>query len=237
MTPDQEVADPVVDVIVDRPVGREARAVAEVRGPTADQAVQAIAHLGPRSRVAGSQEVADLGREPAHALLRRARPEVPVAILAVAVRAERVAEEVEALAPSIASRGLRLVEGEPEPGHHLPRPRQSLGRVTAAEDDEVVGIGDDAGPKGDAPSARTPMLQEAVHVEVGQQRADHSTHNLAKLPFDPSVTIRREQLRPKYRDGFWGAPLAPCRPFGAGQPAGGGADGPEGAAPRGAGEP
>src|SRR3954454_4157778 len=28
-------------------------------------------------------------------------------------------------------------------------------------------------------------------------RRGHSTHNLAKLPFDPSVTIRRERLRPK----------------------------------------
>src|SRR3954465_15872022 len=101
VTPDQEVADPVVDVVVDRPVGREPRAVAEVRGPTADQAVQAIAHLVPRSRVAGNQEVADLAREPEHALLRRARPEVPGAILAIAVRAERVAEEVEALASSV----------------------------------------------------------------------------------------------------------------------------------------
>ena len=53
-----------------------------------------------------------------------------MAILAIAVRAERIAKEVEALAPSIANRGLRLVEGEPEPGHHLPRPRQSLGLFT-----------------------------------------------------------------------------------------------------------
>ena len=60
VTPDQEVADPVIDVIVDRPIGHEARAVAEVRGPAANQAVQAIAHLVPRSHVAGHQEVADL---------------------------------------------------------------------------------------------------------------------------------------------------------------------------------
>jgi hypothetical protein len=65
----------------------------------------------------------------------------------------------------------------------------------------------------------------------------HSTYNLAKLPFDLSVTISRERLRPKYRDGFWGAPLVPWRSFDEGQPAGGGADGPEGDAPRGSGEP
>ena len=45
--------------------------------------------------------------------------------------------------------------------------------MTAAEDDEVVGIGDDVSPIGDAPFVRAPMLQEAVHVEVGEQRADH----------------------------------------------------------------
>src|SRR5688572_22346800 len=81
---------------------------------------------------------------------------------------------VEALAPSIANRGLRLVEGEPEPGHHLPRPRQSLGRVTAAKDNEVVGIDDDVSPIGRTPFARAPMPQETVHVEVGEQRADHA---------------------------------------------------------------
>ena len=96
VTPNQEVADPVVDVIVDRPIGHEPRAVAEVRGPAAKQAVQAIAHLRPRSHVARNQEVADLGREPEHALLRRARPELPVAVLAIAVRTERIAKEVEA---------------------------------------------------------------------------------------------------------------------------------------------
>ena len=140
-----------------------------------------------------------------HALLRRARPEIPVAILAIAVRAERVAKEVEALAPSVANRGLRLVEGEPEPGHHLPRPRQGLGRVTAAEDDEVVGIGDDVGPIGDAPSARTPVLQEAVHVEVGQQRADDAALRRAAsaafaarhAPRPVAVTLLDRRLEPQ----------------------------------------
>ena len=82
-----------------------------------------------------------------------------------------------------------------------------------------------------------PHVESIMQEQVREDGADHSTHNLAKLPFDLSVTVPRERLRPKYRDGFWGAPLALCRPFGEGQPAGGGADGPEGAAPRGAGEP
>ena len=55
--------------------------------------------------------------------------------------------------------------------HHRLRPRQRLGRTTAAEDDEVVGIGDDVGTERFAASGQTPVLQEPVHVDVGEQRA------------------------------------------------------------------
>ena len=58
----------------------------------------------------------------------------------IAVRAERVAKEVEALLASVPHRGFRLVERQPELRHHRLRPRQSLRRAAAAEDDEVVGI-------------------------------------------------------------------------------------------------
>ena len=44
----EEVPHAVIDVIVDRPIGRQPRAVAEVRRPTAQQAVQLVAHLRPR---------------------------------------------------------------------------------------------------------------------------------------------------------------------------------------------
>src|SRR5439155_21860481 len=99
----------------------------------------------PCSHVAGNHEVTDVGLQPDCALLRRARPEIPMAILAVAVRAERVAKEVEGLAAGIPNRGLRLVESEPQLGHRLPRPRQSFSRRAAAEANEVIGIRDDPG--------------------------------------------------------------------------------------------
>ena len=70
-----------------------------------------------------------------------------MAVLAIAVRAKRVAKKFEGFAPGIPNRGLRLVEGEPKLDHHLPRPRQRLCRRLAAEDDEVVGIGDDGTPR------------------------------------------------------------------------------------------
>src|SRR4051794_33615378 len=35
----------------------------------------------------------------------------------------------------------------------------------------------------------------------------HPSHNLAKLPFEPSVVLAREAIRSRYGDGFAGAPL------------------------------
>src|SRR6185369_8144444 len=110
-------------------------------------------------------QTADLRLEPQHAPLRRARAQIPVAILAVVMRAERVAKEVEALVSAVPEHGLRLIEREPQPGQHLPRPCQSLGGSAAAQDDEVVGIGDDVGTVSLASSGAPPVLQEAVHVE------------------------------------------------------------------------
>jgi hypothetical protein len=43
--------------------------------------------------------------------------------------------------------------------------------------------------------------------EVVQQPRNHPSNNLAKLPFDFSVRVPRTQLRPRYGDGFDGAPL------------------------------
>ena len=108
MTPHQKVTHAFVDVIVDRAVCGQSGAVAEVSGPTAQQAVQPISHFRPCSYVARHQQIADLGLEPENALLRRARPEIPMAVLAIAVRAERIAKKVEGFAPGIPNRGLRL---------------------------------------------------------------------------------------------------------------------------------
>jgi hypothetical protein len=47
MTPHQKVTHAFVDVIVDRAVCGQSGAMAEVGGPTAQQAVQPIAHLRP----------------------------------------------------------------------------------------------------------------------------------------------------------------------------------------------
>src|SRR6202048_464625 len=82
-----------------------------------------------------------------------------------------VAEEVEPFLPSVLQRGLAFVECQPEPRRHRLGPRQSLGRTSATEDDQVVGIRDDVCTKRFSPSGQPPVLQESVHVDVGEQWA------------------------------------------------------------------
>ena len=57
------------------------------------------------------------------------------------------------------------------------RPRQSLLRMSAAKDDEIVGVRDDVC----AASRKAPMLQETVYVNNGEQRAHHATLRRAAL--------------------------------------------------------
>src|SRR5438034_3911012 len=168
--PAQEVTHAIIDVIVDGPIGHQPRAVAEVVRPAAQQTVQPVAYIRPRFLVAGEQQLIALAFEPVDALPGGARAHVSAPFLAVVLRPKRIAKEVEAFLPGILQRGLRLVERKPEPGHHLLRPRQSLGRMSATEDDEVVGIGDHLRTERLATSGQPPMLQEAVHVQVRKHR-------------------------------------------------------------------
>src|SRR6266581_7582257 len=97
----EEVAHRIVDMVVHGPVGHQARAVAKVRRPTALDRVEPAADFGPRLEVARDQNLSDLGLEPPDALLRRACSQVPITILAMVVRSERVAKEVEVLRAGI----------------------------------------------------------------------------------------------------------------------------------------
>ena len=45
--PSEEVPHTIIDVVVDRPVRLQAGAIAEVRGPTAQKAVELVSHVRP----------------------------------------------------------------------------------------------------------------------------------------------------------------------------------------------
>src|SRR5579862_1234282 len=97
----EEVPHTVIDMLNDSLVGRRQRAIAEVRGPAAQQAVQLLSYLRPGALVARLQKPADLRLDPLDALLGRACAQVPVATLGMVPRSQCIAEEVEALAPGI----------------------------------------------------------------------------------------------------------------------------------------
>src|SRR4051794_23795409 len=96
-----------------------------------------------------------------------------MAVLPEVMRSEPVAQEFEALLPGIPHGGLRLVHSEAEPGHDLPRPHQCLVRMSAAENDEVVSIVHDMSAKHLTAFLLPPVPEEAVHIAVGEQWADH----------------------------------------------------------------
>jgi hypothetical protein len=87
--------------------------------------------------------------------------------------------------------------------------RQRLGRTTAAEDDEVVGVGDNMGTESFAASAETPVLQEPVHVDVGEQRAGDPTLRCAAHvalaaddpPLPVAVPLLDRRLEPHLDEG------------------------------------
>src|SRR5258708_9589933 len=55
--------------------------------------------------------------------------------------------------------------------HHRLRPRQCLSRASATEDDKVVGIRDDVCMERFPAPGQPPVLQEPIHVDVGEQWA------------------------------------------------------------------
>ena len=74
--------------------------------------------------------------------------------------------------------------------------------MTAAEDEEVVGIRDDLRPERFTASGKSPMLQESVHVQVGQQRTDDTALRRAasasfassQAPFSVSIPFLNRRL-------------------------------------------
>ena len=92
----EEPAHSFKDVLVDATVCLAPRTIAKVVGPASQRPVQLVTHFRPWVGVARHQKIADLCLEPLHTLLGRACTQVPFPVRLKQMRAERVAEEVEA---------------------------------------------------------------------------------------------------------------------------------------------
>src|SRR5579875_3367229 len=167
----QEAPGAFLDMLVDGPIRLQPGAVAEITRPAAQNAVQPVAHFRPCPLVAGHQHVVHLLSQSRHALLRRTGAQIPMAILPIVLWPERVSQKVKTLPPAIPKLGLRLVQGQAQARHHLPRPIARLGRMAASEDHEIVRVVDNFRLKSFSPSGDSPVLQEPIHVEVGEQGA------------------------------------------------------------------
>src|SRR6202158_1619929 len=97
-----------------------------------------------------------------------------MAILPKTMRPERVSEKVKPLCTPPPDAGLRFVQRESNPGHHTSRPIQRLGRATATENHEIIGIVDNLGLENLTPSGDPPVLQKTVHIQVGEQGTNDS---------------------------------------------------------------
>ncbi len=84
VTPREDVANAIVDVdvAVDRRIGRQPSAMAEVVRPAPQDAVQLIANIRPGFDMVRLQQLAHFVFHTLHAFARRARPQIPPAILA-----------------------------------------------------------------------------------------------------------------------------------------------------------
>src|SRR3954470_21723511 len=101
MPPTEEVSDAPADVVIDGLVCLGPRAVAEVFGPATQQSVEPVTHLCPGPQVARHQYVVDLLLHTLDTFRGWARAQVSLPVPLIAMRTERVSQEVEALCARI----------------------------------------------------------------------------------------------------------------------------------------
>ena len=171
----QKMSYAIKDVIVDRSVGHQPGTVAEVGRPTLQHAVEPIPHFWPRSHIVGSQEIARFCPESCHTFLRRTSSKIPMAILPIVMRPERITKKVEAFFARWFDARFRFVQSEPQLSHDTARPIQCLLRFVATQDHKIISVVHDMGLKTLLLPAHPPVLQETVHVQVGKHGADYST--------------------------------------------------------------
>src|SRR3990172_1592751 len=191
VSPPQKVPRPVVDVVVDRPIGRVPCAVAEVARPPAQHAVEPGDDDVPRRLVARTKDLPDASLDPLDRLRGRCGPQIPVTILPVPHRPKGVAQKAERLAPPIAHPGLLLIERQAHLGEPPATLRKPLRGPVATQDHEVVRVVHEPRPVPPVEPTEAKDFQIAIHVEIREQRRDDSSHAIANFVWDRVVPYQR----------------------------------------------
>src|SRR5665647_257049 len=181
VTPSQEVNNALIDVVISRPIRRQSSPVTEVARPAPQQGVQSIPHHRPGTDIAGVQDGSHLLLQTGEALPGWTRTQIPVAVLTKAMRPKGIAQKVKMLLSGPSDAGLSLVQGQTQTGHYLSGPGQGFPGSVTTQDDKVIRIGDHTGFQLFSHPAQPPVFQEAVQVQVGQQRTDYPTLGSAAL--------------------------------------------------------
>src|SRR5262245_13485530 len=119
MTPPQKMPYALINVVTNRPIRCCTGSVAEACRPAPQNQIQPAPHLLPGPRVARYQKSSHLFLDACHRLLRRACPQIPMAILLIAMRPERISKKVEAFLTRLLDAGFRLIQGDSHPCYHL----------------------------------------------------------------------------------------------------------------------
>ena len=171
MTPCQEVTYAIIYVLVYCPVGHQSSPIAEVVGPPRQEPIDLIPHLRPLSQVARTEYVPNPPLDPSHTLFRGRCSHIQIPILTEVMGTKRVSQKVKMLSASISDTRLALVQGESQADHHLPRPFKCLPGLAATQNNKVVRIGYNPGFVSVIALPYAPILEKAVHVHIGKQRA------------------------------------------------------------------
>src|SRR2546428_10634381 len=181
VSPPQKVAYAIVNVVVDRLVGHEPRAIGEVVRPPAHRAVELVPHLIPRALVTRTEDLPDASLAPLHRLLGWRGPQVPMPILPIPHRPKGVAQKGKRLAPPIAHPGLLLIEHQPHLGEPSTALREHLRGPRTTQDHKVVRVVDEPRPVAPVEPPEPKDFQVAIHVDVREQRRDDSSHAIDNL--------------------------------------------------------
>jgi len=112
----QKMSHTLTHIVIDRLIGHQPRAIAEVSRPALQNAIEPSMYLLPGPYVAGYQNVLHFPPESGQTLLRRTGPQMPEAILPEVMRSKRATKEVKVFTASLLDAGFRFVQSKPPTG-------------------------------------------------------------------------------------------------------------------------
>src|SRR5229473_1615383 len=177
---------------IDRTVGFADWPQTEVVGPADHHPIEPIhdcLRILPDFVTSGF--VADRSTDALYSFLRGYRAEVDSAPPHRVTPPERVSQKVKLLFGQITDPRLLLVHRQFQLRHHRPHLVQSLLRSDSTADDEIIGIVHDVRFPTLLVPEFLPTQHEPSHVQIAEQRTDHSSYTKDKFEFERRVTLTR----------------------------------------------